>query len=447
MWVKIGTHPKLKGYLSDPTYVTALQAMQSNPSMAMGGMGGGQDPRVMETMLFLMGIDPSQMQGGAPGAGGMSAAEAKAAEEEREAKAAAEAAAAAKAAETPEEKEEREAKEAEAAAAAARAEEAAVHKAEGTKHYKAKEFEEALAAYAKAAEVCPEDITFLTNRAAVFTEMGEFDKCFAECDKAIEAGRERMAPYTMIAKCFARKGHAYFKQKDWAGAIEAYESAQMESTTDDVHQRLKKCKRLKEKYEKAAYLSPEEGVLAKERGNAHFKEGQWPEAIKEYTDAIKRDPTQAAFYSNRCACYQKQMAFDLAQEDGMMAIKIDPTYMKAYVRLGHIQYFLKEYKKAMETYQKGLAVDETNQECKDGLARTVAAVQGSMGGGEVDKERAARGMADPEIQNILRDPMMQQVLKDLSEQPDTAASRAHLQNAEVADKIQKLIAAGVLRTA
>ena len=43
--------------------------------------------------------------------------------------------------------------------------------------------------------------------------------------------------------------------------------------------------------------------------------------------------------------------------------------------------------------------------------------------------------------------MMQQVLKDLSEQPDTAASRAHLQNAEVADKIQKLIAAGVLRTA
>lgn len=50
------------------------------------------------------------------------------------------------------------------------------------------------------------------------------------------------------------------------------------------------------------------------------------------------------------------------------------------------------------------------------LPRRVHSHQASASG-EVDKERAARAMADPEIQAILRDPIVQQTLKDCQADP------------------------------
>jgi stress-induced-phosphoprotein 1 len=53
-------------------------------------------------------------------------------------------------------------------------------------------------------------------------------------------------------------------------------------------------------------------------------------------------------------------------------------------------------------------------------------------------------MADPEIQSILQDPMIQQILKDFNENP-TAAQQA-MANPAVRAKIEKLIASGVVQT-
>lgn len=59
------------------------------------------------------------------------------------------------------------------------------------------------------------------------------------------------------------------------------------------------------------------------------------------------------------------------------------------------------------------------------------------------KERQARGMADPEVQNILMDPVMRQVLDDF--QSDPRAARHHLQNADIHRKISKLVSAGIIQ--
>jgi stress-induced-phosphoprotein 1 len=54
-------------------------------------------------------------------------------------------------------------------------------------------------------------------------------------------------------------------------------------------------------------------------------------------------------------------------------------------------------------------------------------------------------MADPEIQSIMRDPVIQQILRDMQENP--VAGQAALRDPSNMAKIQKLIAAGVLKTA
>ncbi len=52
-------------------------------------------------------------------------------------------------------------------------------------------------------------------------------------------------------------------------------------------------------------------------------------------------------------------------------------------------------------------------------------------------------MADPEIQAILRDPQINQVLRDMQENP--ASAQGALSDPKIANAINKLIAAGVIK--
>lgn len=117
-----------------------------------------------------------------------------------------------------------------------------------------------------------------------------------------------------------------------------------------------------------------------------------------------------SFNSNRAAAKTKIADFQGGLEDCNKAIALDPAYVRAWSRKGGIEFYMKEYHKALQSYKKGLELDPNNEECKSGLESTRIQIQMSMG--TVDQERAAKGLADPEIQAILRDPMVIQVLQD-----------------------------------
>ena len=63
--------------------------------------------------------------------------------------------------------------------------------------------------------------------------------------------------------------------------------------------------------------------------------------------------------------------------------------------------------------------------------------------GEVDQERQARAMADPEIQAILGDAQMRSILSEMQSDPKKA--QAAMNDPSISAKLQKLIAAGVLQ--
>lgn len=74
-------------------------------------------------------------------------------------------------------------------------------------------------------------------------------------------------------------------------------------------------------------------------------------------------------YSNRAACYTKLGALPEGLKDAEKCIELDPTFSKGYNRKGAVQFFMKEYDKALETYQEGLKHDPNNQELLDGVKR------------------------------------------------------------------------------
>ena len=195
----------------------------------------------------------------------------------------------------------------------------------------------------------------------MYLEQKEFDKCMEKCEEGIKVGRANYAPYEAVAKAYARMGACMHKQGNLAEAIKYYKTAQVEHRTDVVMRKIRKLEKQLKEQEAKAYLNPEKAAEAKARGNEKFKAGSFPEAIKEYSEAIARDPTNAVYYNNRAAAYTKLADFGRAKEDCEKALELDPSYVKAWARKGSIEFFIKEYHKAIESYKSGLALDPNNQ--------------------------------------------------------------------------------------
>jgi len=320
----------------------------------------------------------------------------------------------------------------------------------GNAAYKKKDFETAIQQYTKAMEIDDEDISYITNRAAVYLEMGKYDECIKDCDTAVERGRELHADFKMVARALTRKGTALAKlaksSKDYDVAIETFQKALTEHRNPDTLKKLNDAERAKTELEQQEYYDPKIADEEREKGNECFKQQQYPEAVKHYTEALRRNPKDPRVYSNRAACYTKLGAMPEGLKDAEKCIELDPTFSKGYTRKGAIQFFMKEYDKAMETYQAGLKHDSKNPELLDGVRRCVEQINKASRGElsqEELKDRQARAMQDPEIQNILTDPIMQQVLTDLQENPK--AAQVHVKNPGVMAKIQKLVSAGIVQ--
>jgi len=92
-----------------------------------------------------------------------------------------------------------------------------------------KKFKEALEKYDQAIECDPNEITFQTNKAAVYFEMKEFDKCIECCDKGIEISKQGNYDYVKLSKAMARKANALLSLKRFDESIDTYQKALIEN--------------------------------------------------------------------------------------------------------------------------------------------------------------------------------------------------------------------------
>lgn len=316
-------------------------------------------------------------------------------------------------------------------------EEAQRHKQAGNAAYKKKEFLEAIECYQKAIDLDPNEITFYTNMAAVYFEQQDYDKCVSTCDKAIEVGRENRADFKLVAKAMGRKGNALRKSGNLLEAKAAYEKAITEDRTPEFRNALSEIDAEIKSKEEQAYLDPALGEQEKQKGNECFRKGDFPQAVKHYTEAIKRNPEDVKTFSNRAACYTKLMAFNEALGDCEKAIKLDPTFVKAYLRKANVLKYMNQPFKAMMAYEKAMQIDPTCSEAIEGYR------QCSMQNQSDPEEARKNALNDPEIQQILGDPAMRVILEQM--QNDPAAIQDHLKNPVIAAKFNKLREAGIIQ--
>lgn len=409
MIAKLAGHPKFGPKLGDPAFMRKLQMAQSNPQLLMS------DPEMMEVLQVILG----GMGGGEGEEEFPRAPQQQQPRKQPEPEL------------TEEEKQQKVIRDRSVAA-----------KDRGNAFYKSKQFAEALTAYDDALQADPSNLMVMNNKAAVYIEMGECDTAIETCNLIFEKARAAAVPvsYEDKAKVYQRIAAAHLKKDDIQAALKAYGQAQMEAHDKAIERKIKNLELDMKKQEKLRYINPELGLAAKERGNALFRDGDFPGAIKEYEEAVRRDPSNAPYHNNLAAAYLKMALFNDAKKEVERSLELDKTYVKAWAKKGDIEFFMKEYHKSLDSYNAGLQLEPDNSLCKQGIQKTLQKINE---GGE-NKERAAHAMADPEIQSILSDPTIRQVLNDFQDNPKFA--QAAMQNdKDIRAKIEKLIAAGVLQ--
>lgn len=164
---KLKANPRTAKYFEDPQFCSKWAMCQQDPQMMMQLLQ--TDPRLMDVFKELTGVDLLQMNEDKQRQSAQeddlrkkakATAEAKKVDDERKRKEAEEAA-------LPEEER----------AAIELTKKAEALKAEGTVFYKARNFEKALECYGQAVELCPSELTYHSNKAAVYFEMKNYDAC------------------------------------------------------------------------------------------------------------------------------------------------------------------------------------------------------------------------------------------------------------------------------
>ncbi|KAK1787839.1 hypothetical protein P4O66_016326, partial [Electrophorus voltai] len=391
LYEKLEADPRTRALLTDPSYRELLEKLRQKPSELGTRL---QDPRVMTTLSVLLGLDLAGMDEDdepAPPPPPKPKETAPPPPKEED---------------LPENKRL-----------------ALKEKELGNMAYKKRDFEVALRHYEEACKHDPTNMTYLSNQAAVFFEKGEFDKCRELCEKAIDVGRENREDYRQIAKAYARIGNSYFKEEKYKEAIQSFNKSLTEHRTPEVLKKCQQAEKIVKEQEKMAYINPELALEEKNKGNEAFQKGDYPVAMKHYTEAIKRNPNDAKLFSNRAACYTKLLEFQLALKDCEECIRLDPTFIKGYTRRAAALEAMKDFSKAMDAYQKALELDPNSKEATEGLQRCVVSQAVRNDSPEEVKRRA---MADPEVQQIMSDPAMRMILEQMQKDPQALSD--HLKN-------------------
>ncbi|TLD34685.1 small glutamine-rich tetratricopeptide repeat-containing protein-like protein [Venturia nashicola] len=195
----------------------------------------------------------------------------------------------------------------------------------------------------------------------------------------------------------------------------------------------------------------------KGQGNAAIQKKDYAAAIDLYTKALDLNPLHPIYLSNRAAAYSGAGKHEEAKNDAEMAVAADPTFAKAWSRLGLAKFALGDAKGSMDAYKKGIdaegqggsaamrkgyetakqKVEEENDDSADddaigardggnpfgggaGGMPDLSSLAGMFGGGAGGAGGMPGGMGG--LAEMMKNPMMAKMAQDLMSNPEQMAA-------------------------
>ena len=144
-------------------------------------------------------------------------------------------------------------------------------------------------------------------------------------------------------------------------------------------------------------------------GDAAFRVADHEKALRHYSSALSKATDLAAtlkasapaaaaellaaLYSNRSATHAQLRRLDEALLDGQHALKLRPTWGRAFSRVGYALFALRRYDEAAATYERGVQTEPHSDELRKGLAMVLRARGESAEGSAAAAQAKARGNA------------------------------------------------------
>ncbi len=266
----------------------------------------------------------------------------------------------------------------------------------GNTLYKKKLFDQAIDMYSRGYAADSENVGCIVNRSAVHVETGDFAAAEADCKQALSRLSEisgHPEAFKLKGRAFERLGNIAAKNEDYVAALDFYGKSQVENYSAATDKKIKEIQAMKKQKEELAYLDDAKALEEKEAGTALFKEGKFPDAIKRYTESIRRNPKDHTVYSNRAQCYLKLMTPQPAVKDAEKCIELKADFARGWSRRGMAYKMLKEYTLAMDDFNMALSLDKDNDEAKQGLQQ----IRMSIYAAEKDELVTQNAMKDPNV--------------------------------------------------
>jgi Tfp pilus assembly protein PilF len=126
-----------------------------------------------------------------------------------------------------------------------------------------------------------------------------------------------------------------------------------------------------------------DAVSLKEKGNEHFKNKEYEEAIAYYTKALDISAgngdanDRSIYYKNRAACYLKMSKYDMAMNDCLSSLKLTPNDSKSLYRYAQALEGVGKEAESLVQLKKLLSYDSKNKEAIEMARRLMTSLKRS----------------------------------------------------------------------
>jgi len=144
----------------------------------------------------------------------------------------------------------------------------------------------------------------------------------------------------------------------------------------------------------------------KTAGNEAFGKKEWLAAIEHFSMAIREDPSDHVFFSNRSAANLALLRTADAVEDARSCVRLSPEWAKGYTRLGAALWADRQLKDAVAAFEKGLTLEPENAGMLASLKEVQVELEKEEKEAAEEREREQAHVPDPSTKLEDREPVI-----------------------------------------